>query len=138
MEELNLDEIEAKNSKLDDLEGGSDVSEDDEEDEEETPREQRLIIRKKVNELMSKRIPGETYLQDGPCFQMSHEGTMMCHECKFMPIHEKRNILSMENNWDNSEISCCFYSFRKLKVSKNGGSLSNAGFLGKYIYFGQF
>lgn len=53
---------------------GEDEDEDEDEeagsDEEETPREQRLIIRTKVNELMAKRVHGETFLQDGPCFQV--------------------------------------------------------------------
>ena len=130
MEELNEDEIEpAKNSRLDnENEEDMDESDSEDEDEEETPREQRLIIRKRVTDLLSKRIPGETFLQDGPCFQMSHEGSMMCHECKYMPLSEKRAILSMEH-WDNSEISCCFYSFRKLKLNKQGSSLSVAGYL---------
>ena len=130
MEELNEDEIEgkSKNSRLEDLDEDMDDEESEQEDEEETPKEQRLIIRKRVNDLLSTRIPGETFLQDGPCFQMFHEGSMMCHECKWMPISEKRGILAMEH-WDNSEISCCFYSFRKLKCGKNGTSLSVAGYL---------
>ena len=32
-------------------------------------------------------------------------------------------------HWDNSEISCCFYSFRKLKLNKQGSSLNVAGYL---------
>lgn len=58
---------------------------------------------------------------------MYHEGAMMCHECKYMPLAEKRAILSMEAS--DSEISCCFYSFRKLKLSKLGQSLIVAGYL---------
>ena len=127
MEELNEDEI-CKNSRLDLDEDMDEDDSEEESDEEETDREKRLIIRKRVNDLLSKRIPGETFLQDGPCFTMFHEGSSMCHECKWMPLSDKRNVLTLEH-WDNSEISCCFYSFRKLKVGKNGTSLSVAGYL---------
>lgn len=52
---------------------------------------------------------------------------MMCHECKYMPLAEKRAILASEAS--EREISCCFYSFRKLKSSKFGGSVNVVGFL---------
>ncbi len=68
-----------------------------------------------------KRLRFDPFLS----FQMSHEGTMMCHECKYMPLAEKRAILSMESS--DSEISCCFYSFRKLRA--RGSTVAVAGYL---------
>ena len=50
----------------------------------------------------------------------------MCHVCKYMPLAEKRANLSID--FKDSEISCCFYSFRKLKSNKFGGTLSVAGY----------
>ena len=60
---------------------------------------------------------------------MSHEGSLMCHECKYMSLSEKRNILSMETSDDDGTSSCCFYSFRKLRSTKFGSSLTVAGYL---------
>jgi hypothetical protein len=52
----------------DDSEDESDL--DEEEMAEETTRMQRNIIRKRVNDLLNTRVPGLTFLQDGPCFQV--------------------------------------------------------------------
>ena len=51
----------------------------------------------------------------------------MCHECKHMPLSEKR--ASLFNAIEDNEISCCFYQFRKLRSIKLGGNFSVAGFL---------
>ena len=37
---------------------------------EETAREQRLIVRQRVTDLLALRAPGETFIQDAPCFQV--------------------------------------------------------------------
>ena len=37
---------------------------------EETPREQRLVIRQHVTDLLALRVPGETFTQDAPCYQV--------------------------------------------------------------------
>merc|ERR1712111_263688 len=55
MEELNEDEI-CKKSRLDLDEDMDEDDSEEESDEEETDREKRLIIRKRVNDLLSKRI----------------------------------------------------------------------------------
>jgi hypothetical protein len=47
-----------------------DESDDEEDMAEETTRMQRNIIRKRVNDLLNTRVPGLTFLQDGPCFQV--------------------------------------------------------------------
>ena len=60
-------------------------------------------------------------------FQMSQDTWMMCHECKYMPLPQKREMVSMDTS--NSEISCCFYSFRKLRPVKGGATLMVAGYL---------
>ena len=52
---------------------------------------------------------------------------MMCHECKYMPLADKRANLAMDAK--DSEISCAFYQFRKLRSSKFGISLNVAGYL---------
>ena len=51
----------------------------------------------------------------------------MCHECKIMPLAEKR--ASLFNAIEDNEISCCFYQFRKLRSVKLGGNFSVAGYL---------
>ena len=53
----------------DDSEDESDLDEEDMA--EETTKQQRLIIRKRVNDLLNTRVPGLTFLQDGPCFQVN-------------------------------------------------------------------
>ena len=52
----------------DDSEDESDLDEEDMA--EETTKQQRNIIRKRVNDLLNTRVPGLTFLQDGPCFQV--------------------------------------------------------------------
>ena len=55
----------------------SDLDNDDDDDEsseggevEETAREQRLMVRQRVNDLLALRMPLETFVQDAPCFQV--------------------------------------------------------------------
>ena len=47
-----------------------DTDESSEEEVEETAREQRLIVRQRVTDLLALRAPGETFIQDAPCFQV--------------------------------------------------------------------
>ena len=101
-------------------------SESSEEDEEE---EDTFSLHKNISTLLESRVPGETFLQDGPCFQMAHDGIIMCHVCKYMPKAERRDMLRRGNFDDpDCEISCCFYSFRKLKYMKSGNMVV-AGYL---------
>lgn len=57
----------------------SDLDNDDDDDDdesseggevEETAREQRLMVRQRVNDLLALRMPLETFVQDAPCFQV--------------------------------------------------------------------
>ena len=57
--------------------GNGEDSDDDNSDQEsepgeseETPREQRLVIRQHVTDLLALRVPGETFTQDAPCYQV--------------------------------------------------------------------
>ena len=56
--------------------GNGEDSDDDSDQEsepgesEETPREQRLVIRQHVTDLLALRVPGETFTQDAPCYQV--------------------------------------------------------------------
>ena len=57
--------------------GNGEDSDDDDSDQEsepgeseETPREQRLVIRQHVTDLLALRVPGETFTQDAPCYQV--------------------------------------------------------------------
>ncbi len=119
-------------SDMENSDAGEEGEGSDSDGEEETPREMRQIIRQQVNDRLATRVPGNIFLQDGPCFQMAHEGHLMCHMCKYMPLKEKRGILAeakANGGYDENEISCCFYSFRKLRATKAGGSLTVAGYL---------
>lgn len=80
-----------------------------------------------IRDLLNTRVPGETFLQDGPCFQMGD--VSMCHMCKGMSMAERKAML-IQGRFDEEEcdISCCFYAFRKLKCTK-AGNLAVAGFL---------
>ena len=56
---------------------------------------------------------------------MSHDAKDMCHECKYMSISDRRALLTL--NTSDSEISCSFYNFRKLKCTKT--AMIVAGYL---------
>ena len=60
----------------DDAEDSADDDSDQESagESEETPREQRLVIRQHVTDLLALRVPGETFTQDAPCFQVCTVG----------------------------------------------------------------
>ena len=120
----------------DDEEEGNDEDESEEEEEEsseesseEEDEEDTFSLHKNISTLLQSRVPGEVFLQDGPCFQMAHDNIIMCHVCKYMPKAERRDMLRRGNFDDpDCEISCCFYSFRKLKYMKSG-NMSVAGYL---------
>ena len=118
------DEEEDEDESEDEEEESSEDSSEEEEDEEDT-----FSLHKNISSLLESRVPGEVFLQDGPCFQMAHDGIIMCHVCKYMPKAERRDMLRRGNFDDpDCEISCCFYSFRKLKYMKSGNMLV-AGYL---------
>jgi hypothetical protein len=69
-------DYDGKKAKGDSEDEASDEDEDyDYEEEEATPREQRLMIRKRVNDMLATRVPGEIFLQDGPCFQVKNNNS---------------------------------------------------------------
>ena len=110
---------------FDDDEADSDDSDEEEESEEESSQEEdeeeHFSLYKNISTLLQSRVPGEIFIQDGPCFQMARDGLVMCHVCKYMPKAERRDMLRRGNFDDpECEISCCFYSFRKLKYMKSG------------------
>ncbi len=86
-------------------------------------------MEKHIRELQSTRVPGETFLQDGPCFQTSPD-VVMCHMCRSTSYSERKEILSQGRfDEENSDVSCCFYAFRKLVVEEEGGPVRVAGYL---------
>jgi lysine-specific demethylase 3 len=84
-------------------------------------------MEKHIRELLASRVPGETFLQDGPCFEMGFE-VSMCRMCRLVDYAERREMLFKGVDEDSCDISCCFYGFRKLKATK-GGQLSAKGYL---------
>ena len=66
--------------------------------------------------MLNNRIPGEIFLQDGPCYGMAYDMTM-CHVCKYSTKEEREAVLKHGPFEDEgTEMACCFYSFRKLKI----------------------
>lgn len=63
----NLSEVKRVYQELSEPEDESE-DETDFEDEEETLRDKRMIIKTRVTELLRSRVPGEIFIQDGPCF----------------------------------------------------------------------
>lgn len=60
---------------------------------------------------------GETFLQDGPCFEVAPK-LAKCRECRWTPNQRSKNM---------PNIFCRFYAFRRLRYTKNG-QLAIAGF----------
>ncbi len=86
-------------------------------------------MERRISEQLSTRVPGETFLQDGPCFQMSTADVVMCHMCRSTSYAERKEIFSQGHfDEENSDVSCCFYAFRKLVVDE-AGSVRVAGYL---------
>lgn len=63
------------------------------------------------------RKTGESFLQDGPCFEVAPK-LAKCRECRWTPNQRSKNM---------PNIFCRFYAFRKLRYTKNG-QLAIAGF----------
>ena len=90
----------------------------DEEEEEEEARQQ--IIQRSIQELLESRVVGEKFLQDCPCYQASAE-LPFCRECRMVPKKERDEmILRGKFIEDTSNITCSFYSFRKLQMTRLG------------------
>uniref|UniRef100_A0A7R9ILJ1 [histone H3]-dimethyl-L-lysine(9) demethylase n=2 Tax=Timema TaxID=61471 RepID=A0A7R9ILJ1_9NEOP len=60
---------------------------------------------------------GETFLQDGPCFEVAPK-LAKCRECRWTHSQRSKNM---------PNIFCRFYAFRRLRYTKNG-QLAIAGF----------
>ena len=87
-------------------------------DEEEEARQQ--IIERNIQEQLESRMVGEKFLQDGPCYQVSSE-LPFCRECRMVPQKERDDmILKGKFIEDTSNITCSFYSFRKLQMTRLG------------------
>ena len=100
----------------------SDEVEDDNEE------AKRLIIRRNIVEILESRTVGEIFIQDGPCF-LSASGVPECRECARTPLAEREEILlNGKFTEDESNITCSFYSFRKLRLTKQK-ELVVAGYL---------
>ena len=81
--------------------------------------ESEFNMERHIRELMASRVPNETFLQDGPCFEMGFE-VPMCRMCRIVPYDERREMLFKGVDEDSCDISCCFYGFRKLRATKAG------------------
>ncbi|XP_059612065.1 probable JmjC domain-containing histone demethylation protein 2C isoform X2 [Phlebotomus argentipes] len=64
---------------------------------------------------------GESFLQDGPCFEVAPK-LAKCRECRWTPNQRSKNT---------PNIFCRFYAFRRLRYTKNG-QLAIAGFSDPY------
>ena len=99
------------------------------EDEEET---RQMIIQRNILDLLESRVPGETFIQDAPCF-LAASNLSWCRECKKIPQREREEIiLAGKFQEDESNITCCFYSFRKLRMTptpRGEHHLAVAGYL---------
>ncbi len=100
------------------------------EEEDDAPSAPAFSMERHIRELLSTRVPGQTFVQDGPCFEMSHN-IVMCHMCRATPAAERRAVLSKGrfNEEQCDDVSCCFYSFRKLRLTRDTGDLEEDGFL---------
>ena len=96
----------------------AEASSDPPSDEEEEARQQ--IIERNLHELLESRVVGEKFLQDGPCYQVSPD-LPFCRECRIIPQKERDEmILKGKFIEDTSNITCSFYSFRKLQMTRLG------------------
>lgn len=65
---------------------------------------------------------GETFLQDGPCFEVAPK-LGKCRECRWTPNQRSKTM---------PNIFCRFYAFRRLRYTKNG-QLAIAGFSDPHV-----
>ena len=103
------------------------ISENISEDDDEEARQ--MIIQRNIAELLESRVVNETFIQDGPCFYSAAD-LAWCRECRLTPVKEREDILLRGGKFaeDDSNITCSFYSFRKLRMTKQG-DLAVAGYL---------
>ena len=93
-------------------------TEDNTEDDDEEARQ--MIIQRNIAELLESRVVNDTFLQDAPCF-LAASDLPWCRECKNTPAKERDEILlNGKFTEDDSNITCSFYSFRKLRMTKQG------------------
>ena len=91
---------------------------DDDEEEEEEARQQ--IIQRNIQELLETRAVSEKFLQDGPCYFVS-PSLPFCRECRVVSQKERDDmILKGKFIEDTSNITCAFYNFRKLQLTRLG------------------
>ena len=110
------EEPEFEDDFIDDEEG--EEEEENVEDPEEVKRQ--ADIKKNIQDLLNSRQVGETFLQDGPCYQVASE-LALCRECKQIPLYEREDlILKGKFAEESSNITCSFYAFRKLRMTRNG------------------
>ena len=108
---------------------GKSSEDNSEEDDEEAKEEARqMIIEKNISDLLESRVVGETFVQDGPCYFAASE-LSLCRECKKVPLKERDEML-LKGKFveDTSNITCSFYSFRKLRMTRQA-ELMVAGYL---------
>ena len=87
-----------------------------------------MIIQRNIAEILESRVVNETFIQDGPCF-LAASDLAWCRECRNTPAPERQEILlSGKFTEADSNITCSFYSFRKLRMTK-GGELVVSGYL---------
>ncbi len=112
-----LDEPAAKKRKSSAAESGEGSSDPAEE----------FSVERHIRDLLASRVPGETFLQDGPCFEMGFD-VSMCRMCRLVPDDERREMMIKGVDEDSCDISCCFYGFRKLRATK-AGQMTVKGYL---------
>ena len=79
-----------------------------------------MIIQRNIAEILESRVVNETFIQDGPCF-LAASDLAWCRECRNTPGPERQEILlSGKFTEADSNITCSFYSFRKLRMTKSG------------------
>ena len=96
--------------------------------EEDDAEARMMIIQRNIAEILESRVVNETFIQDGPCF-LAASDLAWCRECRNTPASERQEVLlSGKFTEADSNITCSFYSFRKLRMTK-GGELVVAGYL---------
>ena len=52
-----------------------------------------ILLYRYITNVLNSRIPGEVFLQDGPCYGMAYDKLEMCHVCKYSTKDERENVL---------------------------------------------
>ena len=88
-----------------------------------------LLFFRYITNVLNSRTAGEVFLQDGPCYGMAYD-MAMCHVCKYSSKEEREAVLRHGRFEDeDSELNCCFYSFRKLKMRSSTQHVTVVGYL---------